>query len=171
MQLILCTTVPLIFVGICILVKKPGYHMMFKDRMAILPSSYILIFGTVTLPVVISAGASLTMLVAVVRNIRKVSKEIFVVGNHSLTSSFRSSRIPIYIIYERSPLLIFSYPCGTGNLSHQTLVHGDKNRKINERNKSGKRKFSCFFEKHILSADKSIQIFIKDASSPILHLL
>ena len=73
-QLILCAIVPLIFVGICLLVKKPGYHMMFKDRLAILPSSYILIFGTVTLPVVLSAGASLTMLVTVVRNIRKVSR-------------------------------------------------------------------------------------------------
>lgn len=123
MELILCTTVPLIFVGICILVKKPGYHMMFKDRLAILPSSYILIFATVTLPVVISAGTSLTMLVAVVRNIRKVSKKIFVVRNHSLASSYRSSRIPINIIYERSPLLIFSYTCGAVNLGHQTSVH------------------------------------------------
>ena len=74
-QLILCTIAPVIFVAICLLVEKPGYKMMFKDRMAILPSSYILVFGTVTLPVLVSAGASLTMLVAVVRGIRKVSKK------------------------------------------------------------------------------------------------
>ena len=91
-QLILCTIVPLVFVGICLLVKKPGYHMMFKDRLAILPSSYILIFGTVTLPVVLSAGASLTMLVTVVRNIRKVSKEdILVARNHSQLSANKPS--------------------------------------------------------------------------------
>ena len=71
-QLLLSTIAPFIFVAICVL-KKPGYHMMFKDRLAILPSSYILVFGTITFPVVVSAGVSLTMLVAVVRRIRKVS--------------------------------------------------------------------------------------------------
>jgi hypothetical protein len=75
-QFILCTILPLIFVAICLFVEKPGYKMMFKDRMAILPSSYILVFGTVTLPVMLSAGTSLTMLLAVLKRIRKVSVQI-----------------------------------------------------------------------------------------------
>ena len=74
-QLILCAILPFIFVAICLFVEKPGYKMMFKDRMAILPSSYILVFGTVTLPVMLSAGASMTMLVAVLKRIRKVSHD------------------------------------------------------------------------------------------------
>lgn len=72
-QLVMCAILPFVFVGICLLVEKPSYQIMFKDRMAILPSSHVLVFCTVTLPVSLSAGVSLTMLVAVVRRIRKVS--------------------------------------------------------------------------------------------------
>lgn len=77
-QLMLCTIAPSIFVAICLLVEQPGYHMIFKDRMAILPSTYILVFGTITLPVLLITGASLTMLIAVVRRIRKVCQHHYI---------------------------------------------------------------------------------------------
>ncbi|XP_028404494.1 uncharacterized protein LOC114527094 isoform X2 [Dendronephthya gigantea] len=79
-QLMFCTIAPSIFVAICLLVEQPGYHMIFKDRMAILPSTYILVFGTITLPILLMSGASLTMLIAVVRCIRKVSRNSTTAG-------------------------------------------------------------------------------------------
>ena len=72
-QILFCLITPLVFVGICLIVKQPSYNMLFHDRLAILPSSPILVFGTITLPVQLSSSAALAMLVSIIRRIRKVS--------------------------------------------------------------------------------------------------
>ena len=72
-QILFCLIAPLIFVGICLLVDPPGYNMLFKDRLAVLPSSPNLVFSTITIPVQLSFGVSLSLLVSIARQIRKVS--------------------------------------------------------------------------------------------------
>lgn len=76
-QLLICSFTPALFVALNIAIEKPGYETLFLDRMTSVFTTPTGEYVTFTLPIQISLGITISLLWAIVRYVRKVSKGFF----------------------------------------------------------------------------------------------